>query len=136
MNLPEQFVILNLNAAFEITSSSGTANLNSPENERFVVRSKEVKDVNSTDSISENNGDTQSELRGEIEKKNKYIICGIDSPKRVGPLVPPKPYKKKQNHLEVCIYFIYFWADRLTAVLFEKSVLKVRERTWYRSPIS
>ncbi|XP_050339312.1 uncharacterized protein LOC126765675 isoform X1 [Bactrocera neohumeralis] len=101
MDLPEQFLMLKLNAENEMSSASATPNLNSTGNERFVLRSNEAKTINCTDLNSENNGVVQDEPMGEIEKINKYVICGIDSPKRVGPLVPPKPYKKKQNYPEV-----------------------------------
>ncbi|XP_039967611.1 uncharacterized protein LOC120779437 isoform X2 [Bactrocera tryoni] len=101
MDLPEQFLMLKLNAENEMSSASATPNLNSTGNERFVLRSNEAKTINCTDLNSENNGVVQDEPMGEIEKINKYVICGIDSPKRVGPLVPPKPYKKKQNYPEL-----------------------------------
>ncbi|XP_049315653.1 uncharacterized protein LOC115065952 isoform X2 [Bactrocera dorsalis] len=101
MDLPKQFLMLKLNAENEMSSASATPNLSSTGNERFVLRSNEVKTTNCTDLNSENDGEMQDEPMGEMEKINKYVICGIDSPKRVGPLVPPKPYKKKQNYPEM-----------------------------------
>ncbi|XP_069968777.1 LIM domain-containing protein 1 isoform X4 [Bactrocera oleae] len=83
-----------------MSNSSATPNLNSTENERFVDRSNEVK--NNIDMNSENDGETQNEPLEE----NKYSTCGIDSPRRVGPLVPPKPFKKKQNYPKVSMSLI------------------------------
>ncbi|XP_018801445.1 PREDICTED: uncharacterized protein LOC108976661 [Bactrocera latifrons] len=100
MDLPEQFLMLKLNAKNEMSSANATSNLNSTGNEHFVLRSNEVKAINCSDLNSKNDGEMQGEPTGEIEKINKYVICGIDGPKRVGPLVPPKPYKKKQNYPE------------------------------------
>lgn len=98
MDHPEQFVKRGLNGAYEITSSNATLKENSIENGCSAVW---TKDVSSSDVNYDNDREIRNKSISEIETNNKSLICGMDSLKKVGPLVPPKPYKKKQDYSEV-----------------------------------